>query len=155
MPTSAIAMKPAQKGTHNKPYISFSSLRFQFVFGGKPEEHMSGKNITGNFTVTYIVPYTENFSLRALRAHIESEHDNNIKLAQRLTNLAKRNERIQISRLSIESIRAWFRLQKVGESDFSSAVTSACEQNYTTYIESIGLEQCTLAITPIRLGSLL
>lgn len=152
---------PLELNAQHKPKFKkhekvFGSLRFQFVFGGKPEDHMPGKNITGNFTVTYIVPYNpKNFNISLLKQFVETEHDNNIRYAHRMTNIAKKQEHIHIAKLSIESIRTWFRTQKLDSAAFMSAVETACENNYTTYIENSSGEHCTLAITPVHRDSLL
>lgn len=156
MSTSATATQSVQKGTH-KTHSSYSkaktvrdTLRFQFVFGGAPEDHITGKNITGNMTVTYVVPYDpDHFTLGTLKSHVEAEHDNNIRLAQRLTNQAKKNEHLQIAKFSIESVRAWFNSQKLDVDEFMEAVKTSYLNNFTTHVECTGIgEPCRLLITP-------
>lgn len=140
-----------------KPKAARDSLRFQFIFGGTPDDWKPGKNITGNLTVTYMLPYDpQTFCLAALRTYVEAEHDNNIRLAHRLGNESKRNEHILIAKLSIESVRGWFKSQTLDAEEFHKAVCTAVDCNHTVFMDCVGLrEKCRLSITAQHLDSLI
>jgi hypothetical protein len=119
-------------------------LRFQFVFGELPPDLPTMKpNNTGNLTVSYLVPYTrESFGMERLRSVVEKDHDDNIKQAHRAKNTAKRPEREGIARISIDSMRDWFKHVEV--SDFMDAVNSAVDTNTTQVFTT---KDCRVRVT--------
>lgn len=120
-------------------------LRFQFIIGALPEDTKPGKNIQGSMTVTYHVPHTpDSVTLARLRSHVEHEHDENMRRATRTTNTNKRQERSGIARMSIESVRDWFK--KADAVAFDDAVKIAVITNTTACIDTV--RDCRLAITP-------
>ena len=121
------------------------TLRFQFIIGTLPEDTKAGKNIEGNMTVTYHVPYNpEHFSISSLRGHVESEHEENMKQAARTKNEHKRYERSGIARMSVDSVRDWFK--HTDASIFNEAVEIAVATNTTACLDHV--KYCRLAITP-------
>src|ERR1035437_1622091 len=86
----------------SKP-IQRDTLRFQFFIGRKPEDTRPGLNRTGNFTVTYTLPFHDDFTVANLKSHVEKEHDQITKQATRLTNESKRTERITVANAVVEA----------------------------------------------------
>jgi hypothetical protein len=135
----------------SKP-IQRDTLRFQFFIGRKPEDTRPGLNRTGNFTVTYTLPFHDDFTVANLKSHVEKEHDQITKQATRLTNESKRTERITVANAVVESIRSWFSAL-VDENVFNEAVVLAMATNTTTHVEVT--RDCELSITPQHADSLL
>lgn len=119
-------------------------MRFQFQFGTLPESHISGKNMSGNLSMSYLVPYSRSdFSVSCLRSCVEHEHVENMKHAHRAKNMLRKQEREGIAKMSIDSLREWFSVLDVTE--FEAAVVLAWESNTTTVMEG---RECRLLITP-------
>jgi hypothetical protein len=135
----------------SKPIIR-DTLRFQFQIGRKPEDTRPGLNRTGNLTVTYTIPFHDDFVVADLRSHVDREHLQATKQANRSTNESKKAERFAIANATVESINAWF-VALTDENVFNEAVALAMATNTTTHVEVT--RDCSLSITPQYADSLL
>lgn len=109
-------------------------IRFQFMFGFD-ESKFDKKNIKQeNLTVTYVVPYHDEFSLADLRRFVEHEHNDNIKNAYRAGNINRRTERLGIAKASIESIREWFSC--VDEEEFAKSLLVSLHTRASAWVDT-------------------
>lgn len=140
---------------NTKKSKSLPLTRFRFCFGGKPEDYVSGKNRTGNITVTYEVrAEPDTFQLDMLRRAVNQEHESNIGTASRTNHGSRKQEHSQVSKMVFETVRS--AVDGFDNDELAALVVEAHARNWTsTWSGTVSGTPLEISVTAVPKHSLL